>query len=276
MVKGERTSKTKASAWFTPDWGLCHVLADGVCHDSAVDVTRGELMTAAHRERLRTAGVDADALNATTWRRVMDPFPQEWHECGNALYFSDEGELPLETIELLTMYPTRDVLIVIGSQMLWLSSFLVGGDGATIFLDQNCSMTASDIYCGAESRMVLHGPVVATRNAIVDARNGGSVVAAGDQLWAANVYIATDDMHRLDDRTTGERINPYGANIRLGRHVWLGRDVVITGHSDVGDGVVIGHGSLVRGQKVPAHTAVAGSPARVLRENVAWRHEDQP
>ena len=78
------------------------------------------------------------------------------------------------------------------------------------------------------------------------------------------------------DRTTGERINPYGANIRLGRHVWLGRDVVITGHSDVGDGVVIGHGSLVRGQKVPAHTAVAGSPARVLRENVAWRHEDQP
>ena len=246
------------------------------CHDAAVDVTRGELMTTAHRERLRASGVDADALNAATWRRVTDPFPDEWHEAGNALYFSDDGELPLETIALLTMYPTRDVLIAIGSQMLWLSSFLIGGDGATVFLDQDCSITAGDIYCGAQSRIVLHGPVVATRNAIIDARNGGSVLADGDQLWAANVYIATDDMHRIEDLTTGERINPYGAHIRLGRHVWLSRDAVITGHSDVGDGAIVGQSSLVRGQKIPAHTAVAGTPARVVRENVAWTEEDTP
>jgi acetyltransferase-like isoleucine patch superfamily enzyme len=123
---------------------------------------------------------------------------------------------------------------------------------------------------------VLHGPVIATRSAIVDARNGGSIIADADQLWAANVYIATDDMHRLEDRTTGERINPYGAHIRIGRHVWLGRDAVVTGHSVVGDGAVVGQGALVRGQKVPAHTAVAGVPARVVREDIAWSHDDTP
>jgi len=38
----------------------------------------------------------------------------------------------------------------------------------------------------------------------------------------------------------------------------------------------VGQGSLVRGQKIPAHTAVVGTPARVVRENVAWTEEDTP
>jgi acetyltransferase-like isoleucine patch superfamily enzyme len=90
------------------------------------------------------------------------------------------------------------------------------------------------------------------------------------------VYVATDDMHRLEDVVTGERLNPYGATIRLGRHVWLGRDAVVTGHVHIGDGAVVGARSLVRGQKVPAQTAVAGTPARVIREGVTWREEDLP
>ncbi|MEO6604132.1 MAG: hypothetical protein ABIN55_00830 [Aeromicrobium sp.] len=241
-----------------------------------MNVTRGEEMTAAHRKRLRAAGVDADALNATTWRLASGPFPDWWAEDGNALYLADGASLPDEIYESLSMYPMRDVLLAIGSEMLWLKSFLIGGDGAIVFLDQECSLTAGEVYCGAESRLVLHGPVTATRSAIIDARNGGSIVASGDQLWAANVYIATDDMHRLEDRTTGERINPFGAHITFGRHVWLGRDVVITGHSDIGDGAVVGQSALVRGQKVPEHTAVAGVPARVVRENIAWSYDDLP
>jgi hypothetical protein len=94
--------------------------------------------------------------------------------------------------------------------------------------------------------------------------------------WAANVYLATDDMHRLRDRDTGERINPFGADIRLGRHVWLGRDAVVTGHAEIGEGAVVGMRSLVRGQKVPAFTVAAGSPARIVREGVTWSHDDVP
>ncbi|MCW2799506.1 MAG: hypothetical protein JWQ70_978 [Aeromicrobium sp.] len=246
------------------------------CHDAAVKVTRGAVMTATHRDRLRASGVEAASLDATTWRAAKKPFPGWWHDDGNALYLAEGAFLPDKTIQLLTTYPVHDVLIAIGSPMRWLHSLSIGGDSATVFIDQDCSMTAGDLYCGDQSSIVLHGPVIATRSAIVDARNGGSIVADADQLWAANVYIATDDMHRLEDRTTGERLNPYGAHIRIGRHVWLGRDAVVTGHSNVGDGAVVGHGALVRGQKVPAHTAVAGVPARVVRENIAWTDDDTP
>jgi acetyltransferase-like isoleucine patch superfamily enzyme len=241
-----------------------------------VDVTLGEPLTAAHRERLRASGVEAAALDGTTWRAVTGPVPDWWHDLDNALYLADGASLPDHVVAALTTYPVRRALIAVGSPMVWLTSLLVGGDDATVFLGRDCSMTAGELYCGGGSRIVLHGPLVATRSAIVDARNGGSVVAEPDQLWAADVYVATDDMHRLEDRSTGERLNPYGAHIRLGRHVWLCRDAVVTGHAEVGEGAVVGQRSLVRGQKVAAHTAVAGAPARVVREDIAWRHDDLP
>ena len=152
----------------------------------------------------------------------------------------------------------------------------VGGDAATVFLGRSCVLTPGEIYCGGGSSIVLHGPVVGTRGAILDARNGGSIVAAPDQLWAADVYLATDDMHRLEDSTTGERLNPFGAHIRLGAHVWLGRDVVVTGHAEIGDGSVIGMRSLVRGQKIPPRTVAVGSPARIVRDGATWSHDDVP
>jgi acetyltransferase-like isoleucine patch superfamily enzyme len=242
-----------------------------------VDWTRGDHLSPADRERLRAAGVDASSLDARTWRTVVDErLPSWWHDQGNRLYLADEATLPAPVVEQLTLIPVRDVVVVVGSALRTLSSLLVGGDGATVFVDAGCELTAGDLYCGGGSRIVLHGPLVATRSAVVDARNGGSIVAGPEQLWAAGVYVATDDMHRLEDRRTGERINPFGADVRLGRHVWLCREAVVTGHADVGDGAVVGMRAIVRGQKVPAHCAVVGAPARVVREGIAWSYEDLP
>lgn len=233
-------------------------------------------LAAAHRERLRDAGVQAAALDASSWSLVTEGLPTWWSDAGNALYLADDAWLPDHVVAGLGVFPVRDVLVVVGAHMQWLTSMHVGGDGATIFLGRSCVLTAGEVYCGGDSTIVLHGPVVATRSAIVDARNGGSIVAEPDQLWAAHVYLATDDMHRLEDLHTRERLNPFGAHIRLGPHVWLGRDVVVTGHAEIGEGAVIGMRSLVRGQKVPPHTVAVGSPARVVREDVTWSHDDVP
>lgn len=229
-----------------------------------------------HRARLRSAGVDAAALDASTWTPAGDLMPDWWHDLGNVLYLAPHAWLPDHVVAALSLIPVRDVLVVVGSPMEWLSSLLVGGDRATVFLGSSCVLTAGELYCGGASTIVLHGPLVATRGAVVDARNGGSIVAGADQLWAADVYVATDDMHRLERRSTGERLNPFGADIRIGPHVWLGRDAVVTGHAEIGEGSVVGMRSLVRGQKVPSFSVVAGWPARVVREDVTWSHDDVP
>jgi acetyltransferase-like isoleucine patch superfamily enzyme len=236
------------------------------------------MLTEPHRSRLIAAGADAEVLASLALREITaDPLDGPWGDDGNALYVAEGVEPPRpELLERLVLYPVADTLIVMASQTQNLTSLGVGGDGATIFIGPDCEFTAGDLYCGSRSSIVFNGVVTATRCAVVDARNGGSIVAEPDQLWAANVYVATDDMHRLADRATGARLNPFGAHIRLGRHVWLGRDVSVTGHTDIGDDVVVGMQSMVRGQKIPPNTAIGGVPARVLREGVTWSVDDLP
>jgi acetyltransferase-like isoleucine patch superfamily enzyme len=233
-------------------------------------------MKKSHRDRLAAAGVDLSSLDRTEYALVTDGFPQWWHDAGNALYFAPGAKLPAKVLENFTVYPVYDALIVIGSDLDWLTSLLIGGDRATVFVGRGCAITAGELYCGGDSSIVLQGKVLGTRSAVVDARNGGSIVAGRDQLWAANVYIATDDMHRLEDATTGERLNPFGAHIRLGSHVWLCKDVAVTGHVQIGDGSVVGMRSVVRGQKIAANTVCVGTPARVVREGATWSHDDLP
>lgn len=233
-------------------------------------------MTAGHRERLLAVGVDPEVLAGLALREVTGPLPGWWAKGGNALYLADGVSLRAELVERLAYYPFSDALLVVASQTDNLASLLVGGDAPTVFLGPDTELTAGDIYCGGGSSVVLDGRATATRCAVLDARNGGSIVIRQGQLWAANVYVATDDMHRLEDLATGARINPYGARIVIGRHVWLGRDVVVTGHVEIGDGAVVGLRSLVRGTKVASNTAVAGTPARVVREGITWREEDLP
>lgn len=230
-----------------------------------------------HRARLLEVGVEGDVLATVTLTELTGgPLGEWWHEWGNALYAAEGVDVPVALVERLVTYPCRDTLVVIASPVDNVVSLLVSGEGATVFIGPGCELTAGDVYCGGGSSVVLNADVTATRCAVVDARNGGSIVAAPGQLWAANVYLATDDMHRLEDAATGARINPFGAHIRLGRHVWLGRDAVLTGHVDIGDNAVVGLRSLVRGQKVAANTAVAGTPARVVREGITWSEDDTP
>lgn len=230
------------------------------------------------RARLIEVGVQPEILASISLLEVNGPgLPEWWAELGNRLYLRPGMSLPASLVEKMTgAYDFSDALLVVGAGLDWLSSFLVGGDGATVFLGPRTSLSAGEIYCGGGSSIVLNAQVVGTRCPVIDARNGGSIVAAPDQLWAANVYVATDDMHRLEDVATGARVNSFGAHIRLGEHVWLGRDVTVTGHVDIGGGAVVGARSLVRGMKVAENTAVAGTPARVIREGVTWRPEDTP
>lgn len=233
-------------------------------------------LTPEHSARLLAHGADRTVIDDLTVREVVAPLPEWWRRNGNALYAVPGGVLPYRLINRLTGYECSDALLVVATDVPHLSSLLVSGAGATVLLGPESEFTAGNIYCGAASSVIFDGGVTATREAVVDARNGGSILARWGQLWAANVYVATDDMHRLTCRETGVRLNPYGARILLGRHLWLGRDVIITGHAEVGDDSVIGSRSMVRGQKIPANTAVAGVPARVIRENVTWSEEDLP
>jgi acetyltransferase-like isoleucine patch superfamily enzyme len=81
-----------------------------------------------------------------------------------------------------------------------------------------------------------------------------------------NVNILDGNLHELViDGVPLPRARP----VTLGSYAWIGCGSTILGAS-IGAGAVIGAGSVVVAD-VPEKVAVAGNPARIVRENVAWR-----
>lgn len=52
--------------------------------------------------------------------------------------------------------------------------------------------------------------------------------------------------------------------ITIGNDVWLGKNVVITNYSNIGNGVIAGAGAVIT-KDVPDYAIVVGAPARILR-----------
>lgn len=126
------------------------------------------------------------------------------------------------------------------------------GDGSTVMQGSEIAVTrggqlsiGADVYIGAYSNI----------------RCSGSIVI-GDGVRLAqfvSVIDANYSFHRRDlpiAETTPERVT-------IGRGAWLGAQVVVLPGVEIGEGAVVGAGSVVT-KNVPAFGIVGGNPARML------------
>ena len=89
--------------------------------------------------------------------------------------------------------------------------------------------------------------------------------------FGPNVSIVTPVHPMLPDerqQMRDENGNPirlcYARPVTIGNNVWLGANAVICGGVTIGDGCVIGAGSVVV-HDIPDHVVAAGNPCRVIR-----------
>jgi hypothetical protein len=87
-------------------------------------------------------------------------------------------------------------------------------------------------------------------------------------MYSTHVHVRTSDSHSIFSYDSGERIN-QDASVRLGDHVWIGRQAIIGKGASVGDDVVIGQGAIVSGA-LDSTSCYAGVPAKLVKENVTW------
>ena len=88
------------------------------------------------------------------------------------------------------------------------------------------------------------------------------VVIGEECLVGPQVMIRDDDGHLV----VGSR---RSAPVIIGDNVWIGARATILKGVTIGDGAVVASGAVVT-KDVPPRSIVAGSPARVIRENVAY------
>lgn len=136
--------------------------------------------------------------------------------------------------------------LTIGRDVAWGGVITLHGDGLVVEIGDRCDAKGV--------RIVAHG---------ADVRIGD------DTLLAQGIQIRSSDVHKLFDRTTGERLNPPSPVV-VGRHVWVAGDAFIGKGAVVGDGCVVGARALVTGAFPEPDCVLAGTPARVIRRGVVW------
>lgn len=105
------------------------------------------------------------------------------------------------------------------------------------------------------------------RGCTLDAR-GGLVVGDDTMIGFECVFVtSTHNSSRLDVPMRQQGM--YSAPIRIGDDVWIGARAIVLPGVSIGHGAIVGAGSVVT-RDVPDFAAVAGVPARVLRD----RRED--
>ncbi len=89
----------------------------------------------------------------------------------------------------------------------------------------------------------------------------GSITIGDHTLIGSQVVLVTIN-HDLDCTKRG---NNKPASITIGKQVWIGSHATILPRVTVGDGAIIAAGAVVT-KDVPAHTIVAGVPAKIIKE----------
>lgn len=130
----------------------------------------------------------------------------------------------------------------------------------------NVGGTFSFMY-GADIIVFSGGKLTLGKNSFINSdckiRCSKEISIGEDCAISHDFTIMDSDIHYLNGSNNTSPVT-------IGNHVWIGTRVTILSGVTIGEGAVIAAGSLVKGN-VPAHTLVAGVPAKVVRENIDWK-----
>lgn len=98
-------------------------------------------------------------------------------------------------------------------------------------------------------------------NACCRFQDQGGIEIGDGSLIGHNTTIATLN----HDFNPAKRQNLTPRPVKIGKNVWIGSDCTILPGVGIGDGAIIGAGSVVT-KSIPANTIAVGNPARVIKE----------
>lgn len=87
-----------------------------------------------------------------------------------------------------------------------------------------------------------------------------------DCLFAQGIIVRDNDGHQMSDTD-----DKYGAEeVKIGNRCWIGQRAMVLKGVTLADNVIVGAGAVVA-KSFPSGVAVAGIPAKVIKENVSWQ-----
>lgn len=220
---------------------------------------------------LQIAGIERQTVDE--FEECKNGLPDWWHDKGNQLFLARNTRPPSVAYDTTFGPPSGAQIIINKSDVV--PHLIVWGLRPFVSIGTNVRFPDSVIACGGLSTVIVDDNTVSTCRSMINCRNGGLVYVGKNGLWASDVSVWTDDMHAILDNTTKKRLNCFGGRIILEHKIWLCEEARIIGDVRIGTNSIIGTRSIVT-RDIAAYSLAAGSPAKIIRDNVTWSADDLP
>ncbi len=134
-------------------------------------------------------------------------------------------------------------------------------------ISAGCVLPTKLIVSG-NSRFAMGEGTDFDENTVVRVLNGSIVNIGSDSMFSYNILIRGDDGHSILDLNNGAIID-RPKKVMIGDHVWTGMGAMILPGACVGNGSIIGAGTIVN-KEYGSDVEIVGSPGRIVREHVSW------
>jgi len=127
------------------------------------------------------------------------------------------------------------------------------GAGTKIAVGQNATLTSGgNFYITARSEIACFN----------------NITFGDNNLLSWDILVMDTDAHPIYNEK-GIRIND-DKPIKIGNHVWIGCRTTVLKGAKIGDGCVIGSGSLINKNFNNKNSILAGKPIKIIKENISW------
>ncbi len=145
------------------------------------------------------------------------------------------------------------------------------GNDNVVYIDHDCVCKEMDVWISNGARLNVGHNTHFTGKIHIACIEGKTINIGERCLFSNEITFRSGDSHVITD-LNDTRINP-AEDISVGDHTWIGNQVVILKGANIGTDSVVGTRSLVTGKTFPNNAIIAGSPAKVIKENITWRPE---
>lgn len=146
---------------------------------------------------------------------------------------------------------------------------IIQGNNNTVRLSDFITAYQAEFYIEDDDNSILCDQHNLFAGKIHLACTEGSKIQIGkDCLFSSEIVIRTGDSHSVLDME-GNRIN-YAKDVIICDHVWVGYRALINKGVTVQKDSIIGTGAVVTKKFEQPNVCIAGSPAKVVKENVSW------
>jgi len=145
----------------------------------------------------------------------------------------------------------------------------IHGNNNNIIIDEKTNLNFTELYIEDDgSEIVIGKGTTICGVTYFSAIEGTKIHVGEDCLFSNDIHFRTGDSHSITD-LNGKRINP-SENIEVGNHVWIGSKVTCLKGSRIKENCIVGTGSLVTKSFSESNVILAGSPAKVVKNDVNW------